>query len=479
MRNLLHKYKNMSIQTKSAAWFILCSFLQKGISFITVPLFTRLLSTKEYGTYTLYLSWLQVFTVLTSLYMYYGVLDNAMAKFEDDRDRYVSAMQGLTTVIWVIVFTLTLILYPFFNKIIGLPLIFICLMFIEMFFTPAINYWMGKQRFKYSYKSVVVVTLLDSLCNPILGFIFIFILRDKNLSLILATVLTESCLGFVLLLKQYKNGKCFFDKKYWIYSVTLALPMIGHYLSGIILNQGDRIMINQMVGKSAVAMYGVAYSIGMLVQILVTGINSSMTPWLYAQLKKKNFKDIQNISTVIMLLIAAVAIILMMISPEAVLVFGSIKYQQAVYVVPPVAASVFFIFLYSLLSFPQFYFEKTKFLMLASIGAAVLNIILNFIFIKPFGFVAAGYTTLVCYILYALGHYIVSKKVLRQKMDNKDIVLVNKKYTFIISIVLILFTFLVNFILPYITIRYMIISILLILIFMKRKLLISKIKELR
>lgn len=479
MIKLFHKYKAMNIQAKSAVWFVFCSFLQKGISFITVPLFTRLLSTAEYGTYTLYLSWLQVFTVLTSLYMYYGVLDNAMAKFENDRDRYISAMQGLTTITWFIVFALTLILYPFFKNTIGLPLIFICLMFIEMFFTPATNYWMGRQRFEYSYKSVVIVTLLDSLFNPLLGFAFIFILRDRSLSLILATVIIESVLGLILLLKQYKNGKCFFDKKYWTYGITLAIPMLGHYLSGIILNQGDRIMINQMVGKTAVALYGVAYSIGMLVQILVTGINSAITPWLYAQLKKKSFKDIQNVSTVLMLLIAAVAIILMMISPEAVMVFGSFKYQQAVYVVPPVAASVFFIFLYSLLSFPQFYFERTKFLMLASIGAAVLNVILNFIFIKPFGFVAAGYTTLICYILYALGHYLVSKRVLKQKMGNKDVALINKKWTLLVSIVLILATLLVNCILPYTILRYGIILILLTVIYWKRQILISKIKEMR
>ena len=97
--NITSKYRSLSVQAKAALWFTICSFLQKGISFITVPIFTRLMSTEEYGTYTVYLSWLQILTIMTSLYLFNGVYDNAMAKYEKQRDEYTSAMQGLTLVI--------------------------------------------------------------------------------------------------------------------------------------------------------------------------------------------------------------------------------------------------------------------------------------------------------------------------------------------------------------------------------------------
>ena len=47
--NITSKYRSLSVQAKAALWFTICSFLQKGISFITVPIFTRLMSTEEYG----------------------------------------------------------------------------------------------------------------------------------------------------------------------------------------------------------------------------------------------------------------------------------------------------------------------------------------------------------------------------------------------------------------------------------------------
>ena len=91
--NITSKYRSLSVQAKAALWVTICSFLQKGISFITVPIFTRLMSTEEYGTYTVYLSWLQILTIMTSLYLFNGVYDNAMAKYEKQRDEYTSAMQ--------------------------------------------------------------------------------------------------------------------------------------------------------------------------------------------------------------------------------------------------------------------------------------------------------------------------------------------------------------------------------------------------
>ena len=78
---IMKKYNELSVQTKAAFWFTGCSFLQKGISFITVPIFTRIMATEEYGLYTLYSSWYQILLIFTSLYLFNGVYDNAMSKF--------------------------------------------------------------------------------------------------------------------------------------------------------------------------------------------------------------------------------------------------------------------------------------------------------------------------------------------------------------------------------------------------------------
>lgn len=95
IKALKAKYLGIPVQVKASVWFAICSLLQKGLSIITVPIFTRLMSTEQYGYYTAYISWYNILLVFTSLNLFYGVYNNAMMKFRDDRAGYTSSMQGL------------------------------------------------------------------------------------------------------------------------------------------------------------------------------------------------------------------------------------------------------------------------------------------------------------------------------------------------------------------------------------------------
>lgn len=167
----------------------------------------------------------------------------------------------------------------------------------------------------------------------------------------------------------------------------------------------------------------------------------------------------------------------MLISPELVLIFGSPKYREAVYVIPPVAASVFFIFIYNILSMPQFYYEKTQFLMAASMAAAGANVVLNFIFIRLFGYIAAGYTTLACYMLYSVGHYIVSKRILVNEGIQEN--LMSPGFLVACSAFLIGASIICNLIFPYRILRYAILLASAGLVFWKKELLLKTMADIR
>lgn len=469
------KYKSMSIQARAGIWFVFCSFLQKGISFITVPIFTRLLTTEEYGTYSLYLSWLQIITIITSLNLFNGVLDNGMSKYEDDRDRFISSMQGLTITLTTVVFIVYLVASNLWSRLLGLAPVYILLMFIEMYVRPSMLFWSGRQRFEYKYKEQVFATLAKSIANPVLGLVMVYTIADRSFARVLSIVIVEVVFCGFFMVIQFARGKAFYNAFYWKYGLKLAIPMLPHYLAGTILNQGDRVMIEKMVNKSAVAFYSVANSIGMLAQIFTHAINSAITPWVYQKMKIKDAEGVAQAFNGLLVFVAGICIALMVISPELMLIFGSSEYVQGAYVIPPVAASVYFIFLYYLFSLPQFYFEKTKFLFIASLAAAVLNLGLNYIFINLHGYVAAGYTTLACYVAYSIGHYLVSKRVLSQFMDGKS--LFDVRTIVLISIVLIGFGIGVNYIFDYRIIRFTVLVAELIVAFIFREQILQMFKK--
>ena len=67
MKKIITKYKNLPEAVKASLWFTICSILQKGISFITVPIFTRLLTTEQYGVVSIFYSWESIFIIFCTL----------------------------------------------------------------------------------------------------------------------------------------------------------------------------------------------------------------------------------------------------------------------------------------------------------------------------------------------------------------------------------------------------------------------------
>lgn len=97
MRKIFKIYKKLSLPVKASLWYMLCSIFQKGISVLTTPIFTRIMTTEQYGLVTIYNSWESIITVFATLNFTAGVFNNAMIRYENDRDGYTSVMQTWTT----------------------------------------------------------------------------------------------------------------------------------------------------------------------------------------------------------------------------------------------------------------------------------------------------------------------------------------------------------------------------------------------
>ena len=63
---------NMNLK-KAGLLYTFGSFFNKGIAFFTVPLFTRILSTSDYGIVSTYNSWVGTVTVLISMTLYMAI----------------------------------------------------------------------------------------------------------------------------------------------------------------------------------------------------------------------------------------------------------------------------------------------------------------------------------------------------------------------------------------------------------------------
>ena len=92
LRRIIDKYNSMGTALKAGVWFTVCNFLQKAICMITMPIFTRLLPTEDYGLFTIYQSWYSIVFIFATLNLTGAVVNNGMIKYPDKRAEFISSL---------------------------------------------------------------------------------------------------------------------------------------------------------------------------------------------------------------------------------------------------------------------------------------------------------------------------------------------------------------------------------------------------
>ena len=419
LKKIKIKYDAIPVQVRASFWFLICSFLQRGISVITTPIFTRLMSTQEYGEYGTFNSWLDIVSIFVTFHMYAGVFLQGLVKYEDDRKRYASSIQCLSLTLCLTWTFIYLISKSFWNSLFGLTTVQMLAMMVMIWATGVFSFWASEQRVLYRYRILVLVTLLVSILKPALGIFLVLHAEDKVTARILGLAIAE-LIGYTsLFFAQVIRGKQFYSGKYWKHALVLSIPLIPHYLSQTVLNSSDRIMIRNMVGASEAGIYTLAYSISKIMTLFNSALGQTLNPWYYQKIKADKTEDISSVAYPALVGIAGVNIALIAFAPEVVAIFATKEYQNAIWVIPPVAMSVYFSFAYNMFSAFEFYFEKTGFIMIASVLAATCNVGLNYVFIRIFGYYAAGYTTLFCFMAYTIGHYYFMRRICKEFLPGR------------------------------------------------------------
>ena len=417
---LRNKIRAIPEGVKASVSYTACSILQRCLSMITMPLFTRILTQEQYGQFSVYQSWMGILTIFITLNLAYGSFSKAMVEFEDDRAGYIAAIQNVTLMLAGIFLILYLPLQQLWNPLLGMPTPLVLLMVAEIVLQCALLCWYGLRRFEYKYKSVVALTLVVSLASPILAFLLVSNTQEKGYARILGYAGVNILVGLACFVYALVKGKGGLKLHYWKYALRFNIPLIPYYLSQVVFNQSDRIMIDHMFGTDKAGIYSVAYTLSMILNFVLNAINGSYVPWFYGKIKENKGADNKPMANGISILMAFLLLAVIALAPEIITIMAGEAYREAIWVVPPVAMSLLLLFYSQLFINVEFYYEEKSMLVLGSIIAAVLNIVLNWLLIPGFGFVAAGYTTLVSYLVFVLSNYFTLRLIARRKQVDFD-----------------------------------------------------------
>lgn len=425
---------------KASFWYLVSNIVLKGLGFITIPIFSRMLTKAEFGYYNNFTAWLSILTIIATLSLSSSLV-RARFDFEDDLNSYVTSNLILGTLSVFGFFGVAYLNREVLVKIFALDFKYIIVMFLSILLLPAYNMFTQIQRFAYKYKIVVAITIGVSVGSVLLSLGLMHIMQNTLDARIIGAQFPFFIVSFILygyFLIKSRTIKT----KYWKYSLAICLPFVVHLLAGNVLSSVDRTMITNMCGAEDNALYSMAYNIAMIVTVLWDSLNSAYVPWLGEQLHKHNYDGIRKYSYGYIIFFAICLVGVMLVAPEALYILGGEDYIEAKYVIPPVMLGYLFMFLYSIYTNIEQFEKKTKGMAIATVLAALLNLVLNFIFIQRFGYLAASYTTLVGYLFLFLFHYFLVRKMgLHTVYNTKFIIVIALVVSVISAMILLLYQY--------------------------------------
>lgn len=473
----------LSVGVTASIVYTFATLFSRGLAIITTPIFTRIMPPEQIGVVNLYQSWASIISIFGSLALTSGGLQLSLREFEKERDQYLSSVLSLTTVMSLILAVVYALFSSFWNAVTGLSTSLMILLLVQMLLSPAQDFWLMRQRYEYKYKPAALFTFVSALSASVISVISVITASNSGVQelgtvRLFATYAVTLSFALVLWVFIFVKGKTLFCAKYWKFSLSLSIPLIGNSVASQILSVSDRTMISKMVGNSAVGIYSTLYTISSMSLILWTAINTSFIPYLYENISKtEKIEKIRIISSGILALFAVIAFVATMLAPEIVRILATEQYYDAIYIMPPIAAGVFFTAVYNMYSNLLIYFRKTQFIMLSSCAAAALNVGLNYVGIQQFGYAAAAYTTMIAYVFLGVSQMIVATKIYNSTCADGRKFVYNSKLIFLISILTIVCC--MSCLLLYHTtlLRYLILIGIVVVLYVKRNAVMSLFKR--
>lgn len=389
----------------SGAIYTVGNILIQGLSFITLPIYTRIISPEVFGQFNLYVSWVTMITIFIGLQTA-GSLSIAKIRFKE-YDTYVNNALIVSHVV-----ALSIVVCLFLGKDIvaqymGMNAQLVVLAAVHSYISFLLSflsqYFIQVQKVVSSF----VVSMFNALATIGLSLTLISWLEDDLIARILGWFIPGALIGIGALV--YFHTKPFtLKRKYILFAITVSSPLIFHHLGHAILNQFDRIMIGNMMTTKDVAMYSFGYSLGSVIQIVLFSLNTVWVQWSFEQ-KKKQFSGLKDVTQKYLLVNMFLTLGYLTIYPEIAALLGGEKYQASVSFIPAIICSYFFAFLYTFPVNVQFYHGNTTFIPIGTLLSGGINIVFNYYAIPIWGINGAVLATICSYGLLLVLHHSISR----------------------------------------------------------------------
>lgn len=377
---------------------------------MSLPIFTRYLSPNQFGTVSLYSTILSVFTIVIGLNLWSGVV----RYYFDNKNNMIS----INSINYIIIgnFFLCISIFIFlksnFENLFLLDSKFLIIAIVTALFQSFFNTYLEVLRAEMKVNKYCYIYISAGIINNLLSVILIIIIsQEKELWRIMAISFSYLIVGSYSLFSMIKSYGKKFSLETSKFFMKFSIPLLPFAFSSMILALFDRLVIGKYYSNFEIGIYSFSYNIAMMVYVIVVGLYKSFQPNYYNNINNLDFiKRLLKKYTIAFIVLYSI----FTISLDLMLyIFGSTKYCEAKQIIPIINYGYAFFFFYSLYVTEIYYYKKTLIVSISTVFAAILNVILNYICIPKFGYIAAAYTTTISYFVLFLLCYLYVRFVLK------------------------------------------------------------------
>jgi len=394
------------------------------VPFLMLPVLTTYLSVSDYGVLSLievsilFLAPFITLNINSAINVEYFQLSTINLKY------YISNALILSLCSMFLI----LILLIFFKEIISesLNLSIDLVLWLPIFaFLRVISsvvlglYQVSGQPTKFAIFSIFQ-TIIDFLLSYVL-VVFYTLGYIGRLEGIYGALFISSMVGLYILYKMNYLSHVI-SLKYSKAILAYGIPLIPHVLGGVVLAMSDRYFISYFFGNEEVGYYTVAYQISGLMLLVAVSVNQAWTPILFRFLQnfEKNKYSIYKYSALLFILFLLSGIIIYLLSDFIFYLLVDEKFFQAKIYFPFLLIGFMFQSFYYLFTNYLFYEKKTVLLAKLTFFSAIINLILNYIFIVECGAIGVAYATAITYVLYFVVVSCIVLRLIKDRESNND-----------------------------------------------------------
>ena len=216
---------NKENAAKIGTLYMFASFFNKGIAFLTIPIFTRILSTAEYGIVTTYSSYASILTAIIGMQLNVAIrmsrgLD---CKVKIDESKEVSTIFTFTLLVALFLMSISLACVCFLHIDVNITLLILC--FLEGLFTALITDYTYYQMMEYKYIGRTLLMILPNLLAAIVSVGLIYVMTTNKYM--------GRIIGLIVCVCVFVKARPQIDTAYLRWALKVSTPLIIH---GIALN---------------------------------------------------------------------------------------------------------------------------------------------------------------------------------------------------------------------------------------------------